>query len=260
MDASTAIHAEAQANQVTQSESQETKNQHTQPMKRPEVKISKDDDTLKCDLYGDKDVFKFKNSVAEYDFANENGIKVKLNPVKKYAAKIGEREVIISVRKNGTVEQINQYNEDGKLDGEQLEWHDNGHQWYIMQRKNGNLHGEQKLWYENGQQEFIHHLKNGSLHGDQCEWYPNGNQKYIMNYTDNKQDGKQLGWYENGQQEYDYFAKNDAMEGVQVAWCSNGEKKHLYNYKHGKLHGIQEEWNDKGESVSRQSYKNGNLV
>ena len=211
MDASTAIHAEAQANQVTQSESQETKNQHTQPMKRPEVKISKDDDTLKCDLYGDKDVFKFKNSVAEYDFANENGIKVKLNPVKKYAAKIGEREVIISVRKNGTVEQINQYNEDGKLDGEQLEWHDNGHQWYIMQRKNGNLHGEQKLWYENGQQEYDYFAKNDAMEGVQVAWCSNGEKKHLYNY------------------------KHGKLHGIQEEWNDKGESVSRQSYKNGNL-------------------------
>jgi antitoxin component YwqK of YwqJK toxin-antitoxin module len=76
--------------------------------------------------------------------------------------------------------------------------------------KNGKLEGKQYDWYENGKLKYDENYKNGQL-------------KYEYNYKNEKLEGKQYEWYQNAQLEFESNYKDGKLEGKQYSWYENGE-------------------------------------
>ncbi len=89
-------------------------------------------------------------------------------------------------------------------------------QLYKYNYKEGKLNGIQKDWYENGQLRCEFNYKEGKEEGIQKEWYENGQLWYEDNYKEGKQDGIQKSWYENGQLHYKMYYKNGKLMNKQL--------------------------------------------
>ena len=101
--------------------------------------------------------------------------------------------------------------------------------------KDGKLEGEQLWWCEDGQLEYKEFYKDGKKEGEQLWWCEDGQLEYKEFYKDGKMDGEQLGWYSNGQLEYKEFYKDGKLDGEQLKWFEDGQLEYKEFYKDGKL-------------------------
>ncbi len=102
---------------------------------------------------------------------------------------------------------------EGKKEGIQKSWHENGQIWNEGNYKEGKKEGIQKNWYDNGQLCYEENYKEGELDGIQKEWYKNGQLEYERNYKEGELDGIQKEWYKNGQLEYEIIIKKEKKKG-----------------------------------------------
>ena len=68
-----------------------------------------------------------------------------------------------------------EYYKDGKKDGLQTSWYENGQKYSEINHKEGTKHGLQTYWYENGQKQVEITRKNGKKHGLETWWDEEGN-------------------------------------------------------------------------------------
>jgi len=84
------------------------------------------------------------------------------------------------------------------MNGEYLDWHDNG----VLHKKcswvDGKINGEYFRWYNDGQMYVKTNCINGMLNGEYFEWYSNGQIWIKCNYINGNKNGEYFGWYENG--------------------------------------------------------------
>lgn len=128
---------------------------------------------------------------------------------------------------------------DGKRDGVQKRWYDNGQLWIEMNYKDGKGNGLMRSWYENGQLLYKAYQKYGKLDGKEKWWYENGQLNAENNYKDGKIRGQAKVWHENG--------KLHNVINYKVGE-NNG-----YAYKDGKV----KWWYDNGQLSSETNYKDG---
>jgi len=110
---------------------------------------------------------------------------------------------------------------------------DNGK--YEMIYKDGKQEGEELYWYENGQLFSKTFYKEGKQDGDELGWYPEGQLYFKIFYNAGNREGEQLAWYENGQLMYKEFYKEGKQEGEQLQWLENGQLQLKKNYNEGKF-------------------------
>lgn len=114
------------------------------------------------------------------------------------------------VDSKGQVEALEQY-KDGKLNGLEIMWYENGKKYEETNYKNGIKHGLMLRWYESGQKWSEKTYKDGDFHGPITKWREDGNMEFRHNYQDGKLHGLATTWdkegnitsqirYENGQQ------------------------------------------------------------
>ncbi len=113
----------------------------------------------------------------------------------------GKIETYHKITKNKILEK--NYNE-GKEDGIQKEWYENGQLKYERNFKEGKKDGIQKEWYENEQLFYEGNYKKGEFEGKQKMWDEDGQLKLEENYytgddpsLQGKKDGIQI-WDEDG--------------------------------------------------------------
>jgi len=119
-------------------------------------------------------------------------------------------------------------------------WYDNpsiqgGQAEYRYIYKDGKLDGLQERWYEDGRPKYRHNYKDDEPDGLQEGWYADGQAKYRDNYKDGMRDGLQEDWYENGQPKYRINYKDGKPDGLQEGWYENGQDKYVKEYGMGKL-------------------------
>ena len=100
--------------------------------------------------------------------------------------------------------------------------------------KEGKPDGLQTKWHENGQQSSETNYKDGKLDGLQKYWHPNGQKSGETNYKDDKREGLQKYWHPNGQKSEESNYKDGKRDGLWVEWHEDGQKKSEINYKDGK--------------------------
>ena len=122
----------------------------------------------------------------------------------------------------------------GKEDGVQKDWYDDGQLRSESNYKDGKSEGVQKWWYENGQLWTEGHYKDGKEEGVQKSWHENGVLAYTEYYKDGKKEGVQKSWYWDGQLMSEWNYKDGKEEGVQKSWYENGQLRSEFNYKDGK--------------------------
>ncbi|MCZ6537013.1 MAG: toxin-antitoxin system YwqK family antitoxin [Gammaproteobacteria bacterium] len=167
---------------------------------------------------------------------------------------------------------------DGKQDGIDTEWYDDGQKkaertWALGQR----VHEIQ--WWENGQKRHESKYVDGKLHGgtswfedgnkrkedvwvdgqrkSQTEWHENGNKKSEEFYVAGRKDGQFTAWYENGQMQVQAQFSEGTPHGNVTTWDPEGRKRLVENYVHGKKDGVRIEWHENGQMRTEELYRAG---
>ena len=90
--------------------------------------------------------------------------------------------------------------------------------------KDGKKNGVQIHWHENGQKSLEGNYKDGKEDGLMVEWYKNGQKSIEYNYEDGKPDGLCVNWHENGKKMSESnWNKGEQIGGSQKYWNSKGE-------------------------------------
>lgn len=111
--------------------------------------------------------------------------------------KIKEGNKVITYNEGGSLESEMFYNDNGRLDGEQKKYYDNGQVERISTYVNGQKEGIQKEFYSDGQNKLEETYKNGSRAGISIQYYPNGQKKSEFTY-DSYRSGPFKIYYDNG--------------------------------------------------------------
>ena len=95
--------------------------------------------------------------------------------------------------------------------------------------ENGKAEGLQQTWWENGRLKEEAYYKNDVFHGKFKEYDTNGMLTRDNNYVDGHEEGKQKMWYDNGKLRANYVVKNGRIYGLSGTMnCFNAvEKKKL---------------------------------
>ncbi|MBW2964763.1 toxin-antitoxin system YwqK family antitoxin, partial [Candidatus Woesearchaeota archaeon] len=78
---------------------------------------------------------------------------------------------------------------------------------------NGKREGKQYKWYDNGQKYAEENYVNGKEEGKQFRWHKNGQKYAEENYVNGKEEGKQFRWHKNGQKYAEENYVNGKIEG-----------------------------------------------
>jgi len=146
---------------------------------------------------------------------------------------------------------------DGKQDGLEVLWHENGEKESEVNFKDGKLEGLATWWHENGEKESEYNFKDDMKDGLETQWHENGEKKSEFNYKDGKLEGLATWWHENGKKSSEFNLKDDMKDGLETQWHENGEKKAEANFKDGKQEGLVTWWHENGEKESEVNFKDG---
>lgn len=90
----------------------------------------------------------------------------------------------------------------------------NLHYQYLHNYINGKMEGIQRTWWENGKLKQEATYKNDLFHGKLQEWSFTGTLTRDNNYVNGQEEGKQRLWYDNGKLRANYVVKNGRIYGL----------------------------------------------
>jgi len=144
---------------------------------------------------------------------------------------------------------------DGKIQGPFVIYYSKGgsvkKKSYIQ---NGKPNGNTIEYYEDGQVSKKYLMKNGIKTGLEIEYHPNGEIKRKCNYSNGVQNGKTIEYDENGQIEEVYFQKDGELELIKV--FENGKLSEEMNISNNKKNGLGTSYDSIGRVVSKGNYIN----
>ncbi|SVB28109.1 uncharacterized protein METZ01_LOCUS180963, partial [marine metagenome] len=101
--------------------------------------------------------------------------------------------------------------------------------------KDGKKDGKQTGWYENGQKMYEGTYKDGKIDGLNTGWYENGQKKREGTLKDGKEDGNWSYWYENGEKKEEGTWKDGKRNGTWIFYDESGMEIRKTKYKMGKI-------------------------
>jgi antitoxin component YwqK of YwqJK toxin-antitoxin module len=124
------------------------------------------------------------------------------------------------------------------INGEYLNWYDNGQMYEKCNYVDGKMNGEYLEWYSNGQMMIKGNYVDGKINGELLKWHSNGQIFVKCNYVDGKRNGEYLEWYGDGQvmQKCNYV--DGILNGKYLEWYSDGQEMQKSNYVDGKRNGV----------------------
>ena len=102
----------------------------------------------------------------------------------------------------------------GQLDGKCKKWYPNKQlmeeRWYADGKKNG----KQLAYWENGKKRFEFIAKNDAYEGELQEWSIDGKLTHLAHFKEGQEEGSQKLWYENGKIRANYTIINGKRYGL----------------------------------------------
>ncbi|WP_435412982.1 tetratricopeptide repeat protein [Psychroserpens mesophilus] len=220
-------------------------------------------------------------SIGDWTFYNNNG---QLSSKGFYNNK-GERENEWTwYHDNGAVREIAIY-KDGKLNGKNKLYYDDGKPYILANSKNDDYDGEykyyinkgglkQKKYYKEGKLdgkylaffdvgesliEFEADYKEDIIVGDFKEYYANGDLYSTIQFENNLRNGKEIQYYWNKQKSLEASYKDDKLDGPYITYHTNGNKKEVGQSVNGFFNGLWQSFYDDGILNSEYTYSNGQL-
>ena len=146
----------------------------------------------------------------------------------------------------------------GMKDGKWLLWDFKNKM--ILNYKDGKLDGKNTEWYDNGNKKEETDFKDDKVDGKYTKWYYNGNKKEETDFKDDKIDGKEIYWDERGQKRSEGNYKDGKKDGNYTEWYDNGLKKYDINFKDEKKDGEYKKWDDAGKTIWKLVFKDDRCV
>jgi len=143
--------------------------------------------------------------------------------------------------------------------GKSFDLHKNGEKQEIRIYKDGKEEGLQKFWYDNGNKMSEVNVKRNEQHGLSTFWYKSGNKKSETNWRDGKPDGLMSSWHENGQKMEKGTYKTGKLDGPSLVYYESGLKMAELTFKDGKEEGLKTTWYENGQRMEKGTYKTGKL-
>ncbi len=179
----------------------------------------------------------------------------------------------------GKVRETAQY-ADGKLNGSNIHYYDNGRQKIVANYKNDNLDGEYLFYNGNGAIQQKKYFKDGELNGSYqsyhdvgeellksqaqyingnikekySEYFPTGKISSEMNFKDGKAHGQETKFHLNGKLSLDLNSKNGFVDGYYKKFHSNGNLKEAGQTSEGNYVGNWQTFYDNNTLESDFSY------
>ena len=164
--------------------------------------------------------------------------KINPNPEGVNQDELEEREGIIYLKGSDT-----------PFTGKYLNFFENGQKKLEGSYKDGKLDGLEVAWHENGKKMGESKFKDG-MDVLRAEYYENGQKAHEITFKDGKMI-LEMRWYENGNKLGEGHYKDGQANDLWARWHENGKKaSEAYHSKGGKLvEGSEKFWNNKGEPV-----------
>lgn len=185
---------------------------------------------------------------------------------------------------NGNIKEIAFY-KNGKLEGQNKLYYDDGKPYILSNSKNDNYDGEYKYFIKRGGLKQKKHFKEGDLNGkylaffdvgephieyeanyidgvidgDLKEYYANGDLYSVINFKDNLKNGKEVQYYWNKQKSLEASYKDDKLNGSYLSYHSNGNKKEVGQSEDGFFNDLWQVYYDNGILNTEYTYDNGKL-
>lgn len=103
----------------------------------------------------------------------------------------------------------------------------------------GRKDGEEKIWYNNGQVSQIRLYEQGIKIGRHFGWWENGTAKFEFDFNEKGEyHGSFKEWYKNGQLLRDFNCVNGKEVGRQRMWTITGKIRANYEVKNGERFGL----------------------
>ena len=185
---------------------------------------------------------------------------------------------------NGTIREIATY-KDGKLNGKNKLYYDNGKPYILGTSKNDEYEGEYKYYIQTGGLKQKKYFKDGKLdgkylaffdvgeslieyetdykediiNGDFKEYYANGDLFSVIQFENNLRNGKETQFYWNKQKSLEASYKDNELNGPYITYHSNGNKKEVGQSVDGLFNGSWKSYYDDGTLNVEYTYNNGQL-
>jgi antitoxin component YwqK of YwqJK toxin-antitoxin module len=224
-----------------------------------DLTVMKDNNASRDNIYLIK---KFLKKDGEYEefYSEEEGGGIKLKYCMKNGSLHGEYKEFYP---NGKIKQETSYT-NGIQDNDYKVWCENGQQFV-----EGKINGENIQWYENGNIMNKYTRLNGKLEGEYIEWHENGNLWIKANHKDDKLCGDFELYYIDGKLNLKMFCIDGRIgkythmtikkDGEYKSWYDNGTLWVHSNYKNNVLDGKYIEWDMEGKLRKECRYKDGVL-
>lgn len=125
----------------------------------------------------------------------------------------------------------------------------------------GKPNGKQTEWWENGNKKEEGTYKDGDKVGKWIGFYENGIKMTEKTFNNEKLEVFYTMWNSKGNNKYvEGTIKNGKEEGLWTEWYLNGNKKEEIFYKGGRKDGLCTEWDRDKNKYSVGTYKNGTKV
>lgn len=147
----------------------------------------------------------------------------------------------------------------GKQEGKEIEYYQNGFVHRICYYSNGKLNGDFTSFHENGEVEEVSTYVNGKKQGCSMYWNDQGVFTEYEEYKDDSLHGCHLSWYDNGQLSTFEEFKDGELHGSCFVWFENGVLVNECFFENGKYCDIQTKWHPTGELKTKTYYKDGHI-
>ena len=186
---------------------------------------------------------------------------------------------------NGNKKHVVNYNNDGKPNGNEKVWDDNGTLIRESNYKDGLFDGVQTRYWNNGQMAKLETYENGLENGVSKQWISNGTLVTESNYKNGELDGIYREWSEEGiltdEAEYkegdrdgitktfrpsdgsliqEAFYKNGDRDGVTKIFRRDGSLQEESEYKEGRRDGVTKIYDTDGNVIQKDIYYNDELL
>jgi len=212
----------------------------------------------------------------EYRSWHKNGF---LAIVEKYE---GGKPTGLHIRRNESWFRVSQATYiNGNLDGEYIEWYEDGELRELGFYSNGKKHGKFSSWDENGlktkESTFEDDVLTGGRqfstkkfffkkkgpegrkpeNGPLTFYWPNGNKKEQNYYKNGNEHGECTYWFYNGNKEQEGSHRQGECEGLYTWWFDNGDVRSKQMFENGKWHGECIWWYPDGTINSKSQFVEG---
>lgn len=145
----------------------------------------------------------------------------------------------------------------GKMDGIQKWYYENGTLKSESTYKNDKIDGVYKEFYDNKQLKSVEFYINGIQSGKAEKYYKNGKLKQEADYKDDYPVGIEKEYYENGSIKRETLYKSKKKNGLEKQYYETGEVQYERYFVDGKLDGEVKEYYKDGKIKSKEYYNNG---